>query len=1687
MPEGPEQILEAASAEMEKAREVTSRLKKRREEQKKDEELSGSPASSETIPKPETEVAPISAAAPEEISPHANEVPTGVPREQKKSKYKSKKEQRDFSVRNIEDENEFLASEDGSGNEKSFYSRVLEAKSIPELLELINETIKKNKEHSGENFLYSSIQKLEKIIDELKDEKEAQRALGRGISYSEYFPQIEPDPGITGQTMSLFRQSIKNKMVERGWKDRNGKIPVRKNITEVAANVENPLPKEVKTEVPISSQNNPTIKQPERFPQEIESIPVKSAEELKSQYGVMEYFDTLYDSIEDIKKLKDLRSNAEVYKAAWEKSLPNYRDPLAIEQAEKRIALLGERIEYCDRRIEELKEAKRKGKEKVPKFEAAKDKKNKEEKAAEKIEKEIKQLGLEEFIGAAGAAEFAKLSAGQRLQALDVYKQKLYERVSTEAYQSHQKHVDEGKAKGGLKGFFTKDWRNSWKTGRVISWEKQILKRIEEKPSDEDKSFKNKTFGEVMEAINEGLLGGSAELAGKNGEEYVVKFSSGEIEKTADADTVEKFNAAAGEFSKLPLEGELGHFYGVTAQSKRLGKISPRQKEYVKKKEAYEDGKKDLINQLSDRYLAEKTDENEKKPEDERLNEEEIEIYAERRALLEMQKIDSQVKLAQDTIAHPEAESNLRALEQKFSISTTARQFFAPIIDHKTGKVSFNSMLFAGGGGIRMGSKYLGIASGGASIAVAAVLGGAVGGVRGWQQAHKTLDENEHNMRRGLGKGSAELEKNKKLQQAVKERDEVHNSRKYNKWVAELDQVNNEMSRMHDERGLIHHEYQEAEQQHALAVRRAELDKRYSDDVTDSEAVLRQAEKRWRDAEVAIEKSESRRKSIEKKMSDVDNEVTDKINKITSKNFVSAVSEVDYVVENDVGGRKKLENKKQQRGLTSRIEELDRLLSTGYKDFTADPRNLNLLEARIARKKDIHLYDEEKGTLHLSEDELNAQFSEEEYKLMRKEWAESLESRVYFTRTKLGEGLVNFGKEEDRLRNELNMMQALGKAEATMTAEFLSGEFVPREHFIDNTGKQKTGLRMHLDAFMESQRGNVKERQRKYVRNEAIQAAALGALFAGAGAKVMPEIWEGAKDRFHDVTSWFDQELHTQNVYNHLTGIAGAEATHQELAHSAGQHLAPALPHAHDGSALANKNYDPSHLPKAPAPSAPITPDQAPHPADVAPVAPTAPLEHAELPQPPAEKFVTEVAKNQRQSRESILEHYLRNTYKLSPHDANTRAHDIIRNTFSGHDEPAFHKGDAFRIYDDGNLDHIGNIHLDSPSHSGLPFDKVPTDETTWENLTQNHAGSVDHPIKIDDSAQRALERILHDQHAASSLGFSGDPGDPHYAAEMNTWSKAAENRIINDHPWLRTIVTHDGNHLSVVRAQNGKWIVSVDKGTGHLTPHIPKHLHGMYAEKNSLSPTEIHDELLKNRLPEVAPNPNVINGNPAEHLAQHSPQPQQTPNTPQPEAVPLPLVSPEVVADQNSMMYMNQELNSYSSPMVLRDNSDVLHVWQDIVSFTDKSGEVNPVWKNMNPESQSRFWYGLIKHMTEGGKNDPNYWKDLGIKTGDPFNIPPGKITGLDSLIDAHTLGSPADSIEESLSGLISRAKDLANSSLSAGKYDDVASKLYKPANLNLFVSTAKKMMANGTQKFDMSTVNQIFASMRGDAQFQK
>ena len=179
------------------------------------------------------------------------------------------------------------------------------------------------------------------------------------------------------------------------------------------------------------------------------------------------------------------------------------------------------------------------------------------------------------------------------------------------------------------------------------------------------------------------------------------------------------------------------------------------------------------------------------------------------------------------------------------------------------------------------------------------------------------------------------------------------------------------------------------------------------------------------------------------------------------------------------------------------------LAAAGMGGFMARKRaKESLKEMEIAaRRGEKNKKEEAKNFINADQsvekiDNLINKINEEKNSDKKAELINFLKTRIEYTQDKIDDGLVNFGGEESRLKNQLDIIQALGRAQAVA---------------LGNSEGNRTALEERLERFLTFKEEKIEKAQKKYVRDQIIKGVIMGAGFATVGYALR-----------HFAGEWFD-------------------------------------------------------------------------------------------------------------------------------------------------------------------------------------------------------------------------------------------------------------------------------------------------------------------------------------------------------------------------------------------------------------------------------------------------------------------------------------------------------------------------------------------------------------------------------------
>lgn len=422
-----------------------------------------------------------------------------------------------------------------------------------------------------------------------------------------------------------------------------------------------------------------------------------------------------------------------------------------------------------------------------------------------------------------------------------------------------------------------------------------------------------------------------------------------------------------------------------------------------------------------------------------------------------------------------------------------------------------------------------------------------------------------------------------------------------------------------------------------------------------------------------------------------------------------------------------------------------------------------------------------------------------EFKNKKKEWTEKLEVRLEYTKQKLDEGKISFGKEEGALGRRLSLLQSMGSA----TARLVDGPDVDERVFMGHgANKGKTDVidfktrRGELGRMLKNAEARIQRNQKSYIKHEKWKGVAIGAVTAGIGYEIGHWLHGAVVPMAHDIQEKISGIKASDYVAGKMTEDVTKGSVHLEASHGITDNLAVSTPSS-------------SVPPTTPTPTNTTesfqeflqrsTPPQPKHIPEIgATLPPQVPEAATEIPKvKPYELTLT----NETQSREYALIKYYE-AKGLSHADAGKKAHEIAKGWGpKGERSLKFvHKGDKIMITEKDGKPFVEVVPKDKVLDS-IPVEKVKEAAMIKDHQIDEFTGRE---IGVD-SAERAVTRLLRVN--ADEYGFMGDVNDK---AAVKEWAAGMTKEVIKHNPELSSI-THDGDTLELVRTPDGKWFGKVN------------------------------------------------------------------------------------------------------------------------------------------------------------------------------------------------------------------------------------------------------------------------------------
>jgi hypothetical protein len=527
--------------------------------------------------------------------------------------------------------------------------------------------------------------------------------------------------------------------------------------------------------------------------------------------------------------------------------------------------------------------------------------------------------------------------------------------------------------------------------------------------------------------------------------------------------------------------------------------------------------------------------------------------------------------------------------------------------------------------------------------------------------------------------------------------------------------------------------------------------------------------------------------------------------------------------------------------INHRIAHLTELLEMSYDDFIKTPHGK-----------------------HHNKKPLNP----EEFEAKRKDWAESLEVRLEYTKQKLDEGKITFGKEEGALAQQLKLYQAMGAASAKLLTLSPDQKFNQTKIFRLGTERETT-RRGALRTMLMNAETRIANNQAAYIKHQKIVGALTGGLVSGVGAGV--GLW--ASGFYHDSIHAVQGKLQALKGENFVEGRASEAAVvasvNKNLEHGMTNSLIPKpmpapveapFPPGHDAAPVVPfrnvSNVSLRDLPEAPTPQSPLRVDAKgfrmyndrisdEFKDSVRPVRNVIKTPEVK-PFFEGEPHTYKVAKDY-QGRE----HALIDAFKKmgGAKDINAAQAEINKRLGAGWEEKYFskdvHKGDEFRMnvkdgpikierYRNGKLferlvEENGKLKklplttekaastikaAATPMPHTTPIAPQPQVETPnispYDSLPKKEfasAGTIREDVRVEaTSDSKAIRAILETPSAAEGYGFKGNPTGP----EFKKWVDEMEQLIKKENPALELFTPNAGARIELTRTPDGGWFADV-------------------------------------------------------------------------------------------------------------------------------------------------------------------------------------------------------------------------------------------------------------------------------------
>lgn len=594
-------------------------------------------------------------------------------------------------------------------------------------------------------------------------------------------------------------------------------------------------------------------------------------------------------------------------------------------------------------------------------------------------------------------------------------------------------------------------------------------------------------------------------------------------------------------------------------------------------------------------------------------------------------------------------------------------------------------------------------------------------------------------------------------------------------------------------------------------------------------------------------------------------------------------------------------------------------------------------------------------------DAVRSPISLSEFEARKEEWAEKLQVRIEYTKKKIDEGKISFGKEEKALVNRFHLLQEMGNAKAELA--LLTGHDGVKEEMVGKSGKTRRGSLenklLRAEMKIEKNRGAYIDKQKRMGLLTGIAFAGIG---FGAGRLISEYVF--GSHVAHAVENKIQAVKSAQFTEGKMLERSVREAVKINIAHPEVQQLIKeTTPTAPEVPARAF-HYDPTDLNGKPydLPLDKPVPNLEPS-GSISENIPLHPISTPEAVDKPFEVSLT----NETQSREYALKQFFMHK-GMSSAEAGKKASqtikDMVKDIPGSNGErslPFVHKGDKVMIFEkDGKV----NVNVIPKGQVVEQMPKIKVEESV---VIKDGQQDVFTGKRIGgDSAERAVTRVLRTN--AQEFGFKGDIENK---VEVRKWADGVTKEVLRQNPKMANIVTHNGDKLELVRTPNGKWFAEVERNT-----------------------------VIPNKVVEPAPKEFLDQPEPVDFLRK-------------------PDIIPEIEEDLAPDLKKQEDLFFNGEPAVPTAEALSPQEIKGVDSLStaiEKTFANDPRFGNLQPRDQDKFlfkaWMHLIDTAQKGG-NIGKFFSDMGIKSGNPFNIKNDSIN-VAKVFDKQTLDKIFNDIAE-------------------------------------------------------------------------